>query len=311
MISSIEQANELILSGNVVAIPTETVYGLAADAFNLVAVEKTFKIIGRPQENPLIVHISNLAQLEQIAHDIPDDALRLIKAFWPGPLTIVLKKKPEVPDIVTAGLDTVAVRMPNHDITLALIEKTGPLTAPSANKSGKPSPTKPEHIIADYDGSVSVIDGGHCKIGIESTVVDLSEDDAVILRPGFITSEMISDIIGKNVSTSEIKGEMKAKSPGTRYTHYKPKAQVKWLDETDTDWPSKSYFLFHTIKPKRAEINYYYYNRDYSAFARDLYDHFRTADHLGYSQIFIEKLKNSLKHPIIPALIDRIQRAIM
>ena len=307
---SIEQAADLILTGNIVAIPTETVYGLAADAFNIQAVKKIFEAKGRPADNPLIVHISNMMQLKQLVSEIPDDARLLIEKFWPGPLTIVLKKTAEVPDIVTAGLETVAVRMPNHKITLDLIELTGPLTAPSANISGRPSPTKPEHVEEDFKSMIPVLDGGPSLIGIESTVIDLSEGSLLILRPGYVTFDSIGSVTGKVVTHANPEGASLLKSPGTRYTHYKPRANVYWHNTSLPDQPAGSYFLFHTTQPEITGKNYFFYNQDYASLARDLYDHFRTADHLGYSQIFVEPFKNSEKHPIIPALIDRIRRAI-
>ncbi|TVQ03821.1 MAG: threonylcarbamoyl-AMP synthase [Balneolaceae bacterium] len=310
MIVNIEQASKLIQSGDIVAIPTETVYGLAADAFNIGAVKKTFDVKGRPVGNPLIVHISNLGHLKQLALEFPEDARLLTKTFWPGPLTIVLKKIPEVPDIVTAGLNTVAIRMPNHDKTLALIEKTGPLTAPSANKSGRPSPTRAEHIEEDYNSKIPVLDGGPSEIGLESTVIDLSEGIITLLRPGYVTSEMIRSVTGKTVIHSKMDGHKISRSPGTRYTHYKPKAKVCWFRTSTTDFSPGAYFLFHSDNPGFTGKNCFSYNGDYAALARDLYDHFRTADYLGYSQIFIESFRNFENHPIIPALLDRIQRAI-
>jgi L-threonylcarbamoyladenylate synthase len=171
---SFQKAVELIRAGDVVAIPTETVYGLAADAFNISAVKKTFEVKGRPPDNPLIVHISRTEQLDEIADEIPEDAFKLAETFWPGPLTLVLKKKPIVPDIVTGGLNTVAVRMPDHPLTRKLIEQTGPLTAPSANRSGRPSPTRPEHIREDFGSTVHILEGGSAKLGLESTVLDMS-----------------------------------------------------------------------------------------------------------------------------------------
>jgi L-threonylcarbamoyladenylate synthase len=297
MIVTIEQAAKLIQSGDIVAIPTETVYGLAADVFHIGAVKKTFEVKGRPAENPLIVHISNWEHLHKLALEFSEDARILANRFWPGPLTIVLKKKPEVPDIVTAGLNTVAIRMPNHNRTLALIEQTGPLTAPSANKSGRPSPTRPEHIESDYHGAIPVLDGGPSEIGIESTVIDLSEGIITLLRPGSISQEMISSVTGKAVTHTKTDSHTISKSPGTRFTHYKPKASVFWFNTASTKLSADSYFLFHSAISGYTAKNCFSYNGDYVAFARDLYDHFRTADHLGYSQIFIESFKKNDIHP--------------
>lgn len=310
MIISLKQAVELIKSGGVAAIPTETVYGLAADAFQIKAVKETFSLKGRPADNPLIVHISQTGHVEELAQNIPNDAFALLKTFWPGPLTLVLNKKNIVPDIVTGGLDTVAVRMPDHPVTRSLIDQTGPLTAPSANKSGSPSPTRASHILDDYNKTVAVLDGGPCKIGLESTVLDLTGTEPSILRPGYITAEMILNKTGIHVSQQEGISLQNRKSPGTRFTHYKPKASVSWLNEIPQNFSSRSYYLLHTRKTEKAGQNIHSYEGNFNAFARDLYDHFRTADHLSYSQILIETLPDEAGHPLIFALKDRINRAI-
>ena len=310
MILTLKKAIQWIRSGDVVAIPTETVYGLAADAFHPGAVKKTFSLKGRPPENPLIVHISSLQQLSDLAESIPEEAYQLADSFWPGPLTLVLNKKPVVPDIVTAGLPTVAIRMPNHPLTLELIEQTGPLTAPSANRSGSPSPTRASHILGDYGKKVAVLDGGSCEIGLESTVLDLTGTKPVILRPGFITAGMIREKTGIEVSGHAENGLQQHKSPGTRYTHYKPKATVCWLDKNPGRFSKQAYYLLHTKKTTGTGPNIHSYKGNFTAFARDLYDHFRTADHLSYSQIFVETLPEETIHPLIFALKDRIKRAI-
>lgn len=308
-----EKAADLIKQGETVAIPTETVYGLAADAFNVNAIKKIFEQKGRPADNPLIVHISDLNQLQNLAKDIPDDLQKLADQFWPGPLSLVLKKKTTVPDIVTGGLDTVAVRMPDHPLTLSLIKKTGPLTAPSANKSGRPSPTNPKHIVEDFGDDLPILDGGSSKLGLESTVLDLSGESITILRPGFIDATMIEDLLGIKVSTIDQTDKSSGiKSPGTRFTHYKPKASVRWLDKPISEINhSVSYTLVHSEAIESSDQkNVRAYKGDYVAFARDLYDHFRTADHLSCKTIFIERFKGNENHSIIPALQDRIDRAI-
>ncbi len=313
MIVNLKKAVELIKNGEIVAIPTETVYGLAADAFNVNAVKKTFDRKGRPPDNPLIVHINNLKQLDLLVTDLKDEVQVLAEKFWPGPLSLVLKKKNRVPDIVTGGLDTVAVRMPDHPLTLSLIEQTGPLTAPSANKSGRPSPTNPKHIIEDFGDSLPILDGGSTKIGLESTVLDMSGETFSILRPGFVSAEMIEEILGESVIEQKRKDHSaKKRSPGTRYTHYKPKASVQWLEETplQIDTP-ENYYILHGEHPDQTEEkNIHSYRDDYEALARDLFDHFRTADHLSYSKICVEPFKSSEHHPLISALIDRIEKAI-
>jgi L-threonylcarbamoyladenylate synthase len=310
MIVSLEQAVELIKSGGVAAIPTETVYGLAADAFQIQAVKETFRLKGRPADNPLIVHISRLEHVEELAQNIPDEVYKLADIFWPGPLTLVLHKKNIVPDIVTGGLNTVAVRMPDHPLTRSLIDQTGPVTAPSANRSGSPSPTRARHVLEDYHGEVAVLDGGHSRIGLESTVLDLSEEAPAILRPGFVTAAMIQEKSGISVLQDSRKEKKSHRSPGTRYTHYKPKASVKWFDVLPRQLNPNIYYLLHSKTYGKSAKNFHSYHGDFSALAHDLYDHFRTADHLACSQIAIESLPENSSHPIIFALKDRIDKAI-
>ena len=219
----IKKAAEIIKVGGTVAFPTETVYGLGADALNSSAVEKIFKAKNRPADNPLIVHISSNDMLNMVAKDIPETARKLMDSFWPGPLTIILKRTDVVPDITTGGLDTVAVRMPSHDVALALIREAGvPIAAPSANTSGRPSPTKAAHVIQDMDGRIdAIIKGDDSRIGMESTVMDLTVTPPTLLRPGGLSLEEIIECIGEVVVA---RGS--GKSPGTRYTHYSPKAKL-------------------------------------------------------------------------------------
>lgn len=232
---TLNMAKELILSSQILAMPTETVYGLCANAFDDEAIKKIFKAKGRPQDNPLIVHISDINQLEKIAYT-NDLALTLAKNFWPGPLTMVLPKKDSISNIVSGNLDTVAVRMPNHKVALQLIEKAKvPLCAPSANISGKPSPTKASHVYDDFNGKIKlIIDGGECSVGVESTVVSVSDDEIVLLRPGLITANDLSQFCN-NVKISDgvlnqIKQDEKVLSPGMKYKHYAPKQEVIMLD---------------------------------------------------------------------------------
>ncbi|MBQ1537636.1 MAG: threonylcarbamoyl-AMP synthase [Ruminococcus sp.] len=229
---SIERAAELIKSGEVVGMPTETVYGLAANAFDVEAVAKIFKAKGRPADNPLIVHISDLSQLEPIVSEIPQLALSCAKAFWSGPLTMIFPKNPDIPYITSGGLDTVGVRMPSHPAARALIEKAGvPLAAPSANLSGSPSPTTAAHVMADMKGRIpAVIDGGECEAGVESTVIAFGQDSIRILRPGRITREMLLKVC-PNVEIDsgvlhEVDNSQPVASPGMKYKHYSPAADV-------------------------------------------------------------------------------------
>lgn len=234
---AIKEAAEYILAGEVVAFPTETVYGLGANALKEEAVSKIFKAKGRPSDNPLIAHIASKKQLpELIEGEIPKAAEILIERFWPGPLTIIFKKSKKVPQITTAGLDTVAVRMPSHPVALALIEKVNlPLAAPSANSSGFPSPTQAQHVYNDLNGKIPlIVDGGICNIGVESTVIEIEGSDIHILRPGGTPKELIKEALGEKylvetINQTEVKGP---KSPGMKYKHYAPHTPL-WIIQTN------------------------------------------------------------------------------
>ena len=193
----IEYAAGILKKGGTVAFPTETVYGLGANALNEKAVEKIFKAKGRPADNPLIVHVSDISEVDNLVKNIPDTAYALMEEFWPGPLTVIMEKASQVPDIVTAGLDTVAIRVPSNKIALELIRMSDvPVAAPSANTSSRPSPTKASHVIDDLFGRVDVIiDGGSTEVGIESTVIDMTSEIPVILRPGGVTYEQLVTVI--------------------------------------------------------------------------------------------------------------------
>jgi L-threonylcarbamoyladenylate synthase len=229
----IQMAAEILRSGRLVAFPTETVYGLGADAFSPEAVKKVFIAKGRPADNPLIVHIAEYEQIKELTDDIPVVGKDLAEAFWPGPLTLVVKSSPYIPKVVTGGLDTVAVRVPKHNVTLELIKKLNrPIVGPSANKSGRPSPTTAQHVFDDLNGEIDLIlDAGPTLIGIESTVVDVTVNPPLILRFGGLTREKIEQLIGK-VQTTEDKILLK-KSPGTRYRHYAPEAKVVLFERGD------------------------------------------------------------------------------
>lgn len=228
------EAGEILRNGGLVAFPTETVYGLGADALNGGAAAKIYAAKGRPSDNPLIVHIAKREDLKRLVKDIPVKAETLIDAFWPGPLTMIFDKKPEVPDGTTGGLSTVAVRMPSHTIARQLIQQSGVLiAAPSANLSGRPSPTEAEHVWEDMQGRIDMlIDGGKVGIGIESTIVDMTVNPPMILRPGYITKEMLEEKIGpvsvdkaaQAEKLSKTEEAYKPKAPGMKYRHYAPKA---------------------------------------------------------------------------------------
>lgn len=232
---ALERAAAIIRDGGLVAFPTETVYGLGADALSAEASKKIYAAKGRPSDNPLIVHVAEFSDMEKIAQEMPEEAKKLADAFWPGPLTMIVRKNDKVPYETTGGMDTVAVRMPNHPVALELIRRSGGyIAAPSANTSGKPSPTLAEHVAFDMDGRIPMIlDGGPVGIGIESTIVDLTEDIPMILRPGYITPKMLEKVIGEvKMDPGIIASDslQKPKAPGMKYKHYAPKADLILVD---------------------------------------------------------------------------------
>lgn len=231
----IEKAGRLLYNGEVVGIPTETVYGLAANALDGVAAAKIFAAKGRPVDNPLIVHIASLDELDALVTEIPESARRLASFWWPGPLTMIFPKADCIPDEVSAGLPTVAVRLPSDPVARALIRAAGvPLAAPSANRSGSPSPTTAAHVLADMDGSIAaVVDGGESGVGLESTVIDMTREVPALLRPGGITPEMLREAVGEitidPAVTAMLEQGVVAASPGMKYKHYAPRANVTLL----------------------------------------------------------------------------------
>lgn len=227
-----EQAARIIRSGGLVGIPTETVYGLGANGLDPEAVGHIFQAKDRPQDNPLILHIPDASWLETYCQDIPESAWRLAKRFWPGPLTMILRRKPVVPDVVTAGLDTVGMRCPAHSVCRAVIEAAGvPVAAPSGNTSGKPSPTTVQHMLDDMDGKIdAILDGGDCLVGVESTIIDLTCTPPRLLRPGGIPLEELRDVLEEvdlDPAITRPLGEgERPRAPGMKYRHYAPKAPV-------------------------------------------------------------------------------------
>ncbi len=230
--NELNEAAALIAGGGLVAIPTETVYGLAANATDEAAVTAIFQAKGRPQDNPLIVHISGVEELREVAREIPPQALKLAEVFWPGPLTIILPKSDRIPMVTSAGLDTVAIRLPSHPVARELIRRSGvPVAAPSANLSGSPSTTTARHCVDDLWGRVdAIVDGGECAVGVESTVISLAGAVPRLLRPGYVTLEQLREVLGAveldRAVTSQPEEGAQVASPGMKYKHYAPKCRV-------------------------------------------------------------------------------------
>lgn len=309
----LESYIDILNRGDIVAFPTETVYGLGASAWNPEAIHKIYKTKGRPSDNPLIVHVSDVTMVHDFASTIPEEAYDLMENFWPGPLTLIFKKKPEVLDIITAGLNTVAIRMPNHPIALSLIREAGPLVAPSANTSGKPSPTKAVHVLEDFGSDFPVVDGGPCDVGIESTVLDISTRPFEIYRPGFISKMDIQNVSGNGIVAYHTPQKTdKPKSPGMKYTHYSPDATVKWLEDFAEIDDSSNLILVHSPERQKSKgKNVIDYNSDFELMTKELYDRFRQADKEDYKSIIIEPFsKKECSNKLVMAMLNRIEKAI-
>lgn len=240
----IEEFAKMLSEGKTVIFPTETVYGLGANALDERAAQKIYEAKGRPSDNPLLVHVSDKEDVYELVEYVDDKAEILMDKFWPGPLTIVFKKKPIIPDRTSGGLDTVAIRMPSDEVARRIIRASGkPIAAPSANISGRPSPTRPDHIIKVMTGRVDgILAGDPCTYGVESTIVDVSGDYPVVLRPGSVTLEMIADVLGDarlDPSILNKDDNIKAKAPGMKYTHYSPRAEVYIVDLKNDDFVDK------------------------------------------------------------------------
>ena len=308
-IDDINEAGKIIRRGGLVAFPTETVYGLGASAYDAEAAKKIYAAKGRPSDNPLIVHVCSIEQINDVALNISADARRLTEAFMPGPLTLILKKKDCISDGVTAGLDTVAVRCPSHPAAAALIKAAGvPIAAPSANISGKPSPTTARDVMEDMNGRIdAVIDGGSCEVGVESTIVDTTRGGAVILRPGGVTYDMIREIVpdvrlDKNILSS-LKDDEKPISPGMKYKHYAPNARVTVVEGGEAAVQKKIKELIAENKDKKCGVLLMYgavyddavmisaggTNAEY---ARELFAALREFDRLGVDIVFAEFAEN-------------------
>ncbi len=237
--AALREAGEIIKAGGLVAFPTETVYGLGGDALNPASAKKIYEAKGRPSDNPLIVHIAEMEALSAIVEEVPETAKRLASLFWPGPLTMILRKAGRVPKETTGGLDTVAVRMPVHDVALDFIRMAGGyVAAPSANRSGRPSPTTAAYVAQDMEGRIEMIlDGGQATLGLESTIVDLTVEPPMLLRPGFVTEEMLSVALGEvAVDETLLRGDsgQAPKAPGMKYRHYAPKGELVIVKGSET-----------------------------------------------------------------------------
>ncbi len=326
----LEEACRILQKGGLVAFPTETVYGLGGDAMHPEASAKIYAAKGRPSDNPLIVHIADMDALEDIAQSVPEAAVKLADHFWPGPLTMIFPKKEAVPKSTTGGLETVAVRMPSHPVARALIRESGVyIAAPSANTSGRPSPTKAEHVKEDLDGRIDMIlDGGAVGIGLESTIVDLSTGVPTILRPGYITGEMLEDVLGEvqvdpAILSQKMNPNIVAKAPGMKYRHYAPKGQMtiiegdtgKVVDEINRLVKEKtdegcSVAVIVTEETKDAyacaNVRSVGSRATEGSIAAGLYDILREMDHIGAEYIYAESFE---KDTLGKAIMNRMLKA--
>jgi len=315
-------AAHLLKKGEVVVVPTETVYGLAAQIYDEDAVKRIFEVKGRPQDNPLIVHIASLDMLPELVVEIPESAKELIRRFWPGPLTIIFKKKSNVSDTITCGMDTVAIRFPVHPVAMEIIRQTGiPLAAPSANLSGKPSPTTAEHCVNDLDGKVPlIVDGGPCEVGVESTVISVAGAKPTILRPGIISLEEIRSVVPEaEISESVFRkvGENEpVASPGLKYKHYAPNCDVVLVDSDSARYVEyvnhfgneKEYAMCFSEEAHdiRIPVAVYGSASDPEEQARNIFDLLRSIDKTGAQRIYVHAPGESGKSL---AVSNRLMRA--
>ncbi|MFI3312998.1 MAG: L-threonylcarbamoyladenylate synthase [Eubacteriales bacterium] len=300
---TVQKAAQILQSGGLVGLPTETVYGLGADGLNPEAVEKIFLAKGRPQDNPLILHIGKPGDLVNLCVNIPQSAWKLAEAFWPGPLTMVLPVSDKIPKITTAGLDTVGVRCPAHDLTRAIIEATGkPIAAPSANRSGKPSTTTAEHVRVDMDGRIdAIVDGGDCAVGVESTIVDLTGAKPRLLRPGGVTPAQLVAVLGDLEVDKAVLGQIDqdeiVRAPGMKYKHYAPDATVLIVDgdrESAAEYVRNHYKKSNAVLCFQEELELYEgfcpiaYGRlsQPETLAQGLFAALRDLDGKGYTTVY-------------------------
>jgi L-threonylcarbamoyladenylate synthase len=326
---AVEAASQLLSAGHVVALPTETVYGLAANALHPKAIEKIFRIKGRPAHNPVIVHVSSIKMARECANSWPTSAQKLADAFWPGPLTLVLPKSPTIPDPITAGGNTVGLRWPSHPLMQAVIQKCGfPLAAPSANLSTQTSPTQATHVIQSLNGKIPlVVDAGPCNVGIESTVIDLTVSPPQILRPGMIHAEAIKTVLGELPTPNPTQTSETARSPGLMDRHYAPSSPIllaSWKDEPDLlqqihhSLPTRTSTPPHQPLPPTCVICHNHppspkqfarvsiIPHDPEAYARAIYGELHACDSLHPALIVIENVPNT---PPWLGIADRLRRA--
>lgn len=300
--AGIAEAGALLRAGELVGMPTETVYGLAANALDGEAVSHIFEAKGRPGDNPLIVHITEFDDIKPLVEAVPESARRLAKAYWPGPLTMIFRHTDLIPHQVSAGLATVAIRMPSHPVARAIIRAAGvPIAAPSANLSGSPSPTTAAHVYADMKGRIpAIVDGGECAVGVESTVVDLTGEVPILLRPGGVTLEMLRDVLGKvevnPAVTARLAEGAVAASPGMKYKHYAPKAHVILVKGSAEAY--RRYVNAHAApdvtamcfggEERELTVPYLTYGRrdDATAQAHEVFDTLRRLDVIGAKTVY-------------------------
>ncbi len=316
------KAVELLQNEEVVGMPTETVYGLAGNAFSPLAVSRIFEAKGRPTDNPLIVHISEFSEIYDLVKEVPETAKKLASQFWPGPLTIILPKADRVPYCTTGNLDTVAVRCPSHEIARKLIKLSGlPLAAPSANLSGKPSPTKAEHVFEDLNGRIPfIIDGGDCKEGVESTVITLAGKKPRLLRPGNVTLKELTEVLGEvevdDAVLNPLRKDEAAASPGMKYKHYSPDAKItlvkgsfdafcEYVNGFDKDTYA---MVFDDDNVENLDVPYIKYGfADYKNLSHNLFDSLRELDKIGAKQCFVRYPDEENKDNL--AVLNRLLRA--
>lgn len=317
---ALTRALAVLRRGGIIAFPTETVYGLGADAMNPSAVQRVFEVKGRPPTNPLIVHVASIDRARAFAKNLPPIAFQLAEHFWPGPLTIVVEAHDSVPRVVTGGLDTVALRVPKQEFTLRLLESFGGgIVGPSANISGRPSPTLAEHVLEDFEGKIDLIlDAGQTHVGLESTVLDITVEPPVILRLGGVTKDELISVIGSVNSVGE-RESLKQRSPGTRFRHYAPRATVILVEEGNVERMDmlvqenlrngkKIAVLTHSpmfMNRGYGEVQQHFQG-DLRAFARNLFKFFRSADREGCDILLVEKVSDE---GLGATIMDRLRRA--